>query len=346
MKKKLPTIEAISGCTVIAVLGYFLGCEPNVDSMVDSAAPTTANVLPKGSGQFVSTRPAGSRPRGLPVRTGQTILVASFNIQVFGKSKMEKPGMPERIAEVIRQFDVVAIQEIRDRSNESIPALMHYINANGSRYDYVISQPLGRTTSKEQYAFIFNTDTVVSGKDFTYVVDDKMDYLHREPLVARFITRVPQNYQPFSFTLVNIHTDPDEVSQEIPVMHTVLKSVRDFEYLNGMQDDVLLLGDLNAEPHQFGPLGQLPGIMWAIDREPTNTARTNIIDNILFDRELTNEFTGRAGVLDLGDFFGLRQEQVKEISDHLPIWAEFSTVELQQGGAGRVANVSERVGTR
>jgi hypothetical protein len=66
----------------------------------------------------------------------------------------------------------------------------------------------------------------------------------------------------------------------------------------------------------------------------------------LFDRELTNEFTGRAGVLDLGDFFGLRQEQVKEISDHLPIWAEFSTVELQQGGAGRVANVSERVGTR
>ena len=83
MKKKLPTIEAISGCAVIAVLGYFLGCEPNVDSMVDSAAPTTANVLPKGSGQFVSTRPAGSRPRGLPVRTGQTILVASFNIQVL-----------------------------------------------------------------------------------------------------------------------------------------------------------------------------------------------------------------------------------------------------------------------
>ncbi|MBU6173157.1 MAG: endonuclease/exonuclease/phosphatase family protein [Planctomycetes bacterium] len=326
------------------------GCDPNLEKIADTIATpqqgsSQAPVPPPG--QFISARPTAVRSRGLPARTGQTILVATFNIQAFGRSKMEKPGMPERLGEIIRQFDVVAIQEVRDKSQETIPSLMRYINSTGARYDYLISPPLGRTSSKEQYVYIFDTNTVVSSQQATYLVQDDRDLLHREPLVARFVTKVPPNVPRFSFTLVNIHTDPDEVSQELPVMDTVLKSVRYFEYKDAMEDDVLLLGDLNAEPRQFGPLGQLPGIMWVISQEPTNTRRTKIYDNIIFDRVLTNEFTGRAGVLDLGEMFGLRTEQVLEISDHLPVWAEFSIMEQASGATGaQFANSAGPAGYR
>lgn len=291
---------------------------------------------PNISGKLTS-QASSSRVPGLPVRNGQTILIASFNIQVFGTTKMSKPGMPEHLAEVIRQFDVVAIQEIRDRSGSSLPLLLEYVNRNGARYDYIISPPLGRTVSKEQYAFVFNTETIVSATEFSYLVEDSRDLLHREPLVARFVCKIAPGYQPFRFTLVNFHSDPDEAAEEIEVLSSVLKSIRNFEYANGGEDDVILMGDMNVEPRNFGTLAQVPGLVWLIN-EPTNTRRTKIWDNILIDRELTNEFTGRAGVLDLEQMFRITRDETMAISDHLPIWSEYYAAEMSNPGTGRAAN--------
>ena len=53
-------------------------------------------------------------------------------------------------------------------------------------------------------------------------------------------------------------------------------------------------------------------------------------DNIVFDRNATVEYTGRSGVLDFAKEFSLTQEQALEVSDHMPVWAEFSVYE---GGA-------------
>src|SRR4051812_26051720 len=48
-------------------------------------------------------------------RTG-TIRIGSFNIQVFGSSKLNNPRAMNVLAEVIRRFDVVAIQEVRAKT--------------------------------------------------------------------------------------------------------------------------------------------------------------------------------------------------------------------------------------
>ncbi|MCU0712478.1 MAG: endonuclease/exonuclease/phosphatase family protein [Pirellula sp.] len=293
------------------------------------------NAQPNLSSKLIS-QATSNRVPGLPVRNGQTILIASFNIQVFGTSKMSKPGIPEHLAEVIRQFDVVAIQEIRDRSGSSLPLLLEYINSNGSRYDYIISPPLGRTVSKEQYAFVFNTETIISATEFSYLVEDSNDLLHREPLVARFVCKIAPGYQPFRFTLVNFHSDPDEAAQEIKVLSSVLKSIRNFEFANGGEDDVIMMGDMNVEPRNFGTLAEVPGLSWLIN-EPTNTRKTKIWDNILIDRELTNEHTGRSGVLDLEQMFRITRDEALAISDHLPIWSEYYAVEMPYANAGRSA---------
>lgn len=339
MNRQVTIVLAVASALI--GLALLTGCEPDVGNAYKSNANNSnANNFNASSfnaggsspqGQFVSARAPSTRMQGLPARTPQTILIASFNIQTFGKKKMEDTWILERIVAVIRQFDVVAIQEVRAEDQTTIPRLVQYINSQGARYDYLIGPRLGRSVSKEQYAYIYDTATVVSSTDAMYTIEDNADLLHREPLVARFVTRVPPNVRPFSFSLVNIHTDPDEVKLELPVMHTVLKGIREFEYVSAREDDVILLGDLNASPPQFGTLAQIPGIYWTVDGEPTNTIRKSTWDNIIFDRTLTNEFTGRSGVLDLCDLFKIKTDEAVRISDHLPIWAEFSSVEQVPG---------------
>ena len=64
------------------------------------------------------------------------------------------------LADIIRTYDIIAIQEIRVASQTALPTLVNLVNADSSQYDYVVSERLGRTTSKEQYAYIYNTQTI------------------------------------------------------------------------------------------------------------------------------------------------------------------------------------------
>ena len=98
------------------------------------------------------------------------------------------------------------------------------------------------------------------------------------------------------------------------------------------EDDVILLGNVNADDRRLGLLGQLPNMAAALAAVPTNTRGTRMYDNILFNREASSEFTGRAGVVDLLHEFGLTMPQALEVSDHLPVWAEFSIYEGGQPG--------------
>jgi deoxyribonuclease-1-like protein len=122
--------------------------------------------------------------------------------------------------------------------------------------------------------------------------------------------------------LVNIHTDPDDINTELDVLATVLTNVRAFEYQQAQIDDVMLLGDLNAAPGKLRGLERIQGTVSVINI-PTNTRRDKVYDNIILDRGLTSEFTGRAGTIDLQSVFGIGEEQALKISDHMPIWAEF-----------------------
>jgi hypothetical protein len=60
---------------------------------------------------------------------------------------------------------------------------------------------------------------------------------------------------------------------------------------------------------------------------PTNTRQNQQYDNILFHSEATSEFTGRSGVVNIQKAFNLLPAQALEVSDHFPIWAEFSIFE-------------------
>lgn len=267
---------------------------------------------------------------------GESIRIATFNIQAFGESKIEDRNVMNVLAQVARQFDVLAIQEIRAKSHDILPRFVDLINAKGRRYDYVIGPRLGRTNSKEQYAFIFDTETVDIDQSSLYTVDDPDDRLHREPLVAGFRAKGADASQAFTFTLINIHTDPDEVQSEVNALDDVFRAVRN----DGRdEDDVILLGDLNADDTQLGELARIPYLTVAVSGSPTNTRGTEQYDNILFDARATAEFSGRSGVFNLMKEFDLTLEEALTVSDHFPVWAEFSVYE--GGQPGRLASREE-----
>lgn len=283
-------------------------------------------------------------PTQPPPRTGETIRIASFNIQVFGDSKSSKPMVMQKLAQIVRNFDVVAVQEIRTQRQDMLPRFIEIINATGRNYDYAIGPRLGRTSSKEQYAFIFDRATIEIDRSQIYTIDDPEDLLHREPLVAGFRVRGPPGDQAFTFSLVNIHTDPDEVADEVNVLDDVLRIVRD----DGRgEDDVILLGDFNADCFHLGQLGETAGVVCAISHidgvpTPTNTRGTEQYDNLIFHDQATREFTGRSGVLDLlrgiSNEYNHSLDEALEISDHMPVWAEFSAYE--GGKPGHIARLS------
>ena len=171
-----------------------------------------------------------------------TIRIASFNIQVFGRAKASKDEVMEILANTISQFDIVAIQEIRDKSGTAIKALEVAVDDIGVNYDFVIGPRLGRTTSKEQYAYFYKTDVIEVEGSYTYD-DSGNDTFHRELYIAKFKVKNGN----LDFAMINIHVDPGEATSEINALPSVISNAQS----HFTESDVILLGDLNADCNYF-----------------------------------------------------------------------------------------------
>jgi endonuclease/exonuclease/phosphatase family metal-dependent hydrolase len=272
-------------------------------------------------------------PPPSPLAGGPAIRIASFNIQVFGDTKAANQPVMWTLATIVRNFHVVAIQEIRTQDDYLIDNfLRNYVNRDGRYYDRVVGPRLGRSNSKEQYAFLFDTAAIELNRNSVYTVNDPDDLLHREPLVAMFRVRGIAPQEAFTFVLVNVHTDPDETDTELDALAQVYQAVR---RSSGGEDDIIVLGDLNVDDQHLGQLGQLDGVRPVVRGVPTNTRGTAQYDNLVLHQPSTTEFTGRWGVYNFYQLHRLTPEQALSVSDHLPIWAEFNAYE--GAGPGRVA---------
>jgi endonuclease/exonuclease/phosphatase family metal-dependent hydrolase len=282
-----------------------------------------------------TTAGVGAPPSG----DGPTFRMASFNIEVFGKQKAEDPRVAYTLAEIVRQFSVVAIQEIRTQDDFHMPNFVKLLNATGRKYDFVVGPRIGNTRSTEQYAFVFDTERIMVDRNTVFTVGDPDNLLHREPLVASFSTRMPPD-SAFTFTLVNVHTDPDVVPAELEALAEVFREVR---RTGRGEDDVIMLGDFNANDAQMtkqSRLGKIPGVTPLIGGVYSNTRQNKLYDNLLVHLPSTTEYVGRSGVYNFGQAFNLSPGEAEQVSDHFPVWAEFSAYERDYTGriASRGAN--------
>ena len=255
-----------------------------------------------------------------------TIKVAAFNVQIFGRDKREKADVMAILVNITRQFDLVLIQEIRDSSETTAPLFLEMINeAEGPEYAYVRSPRLGRTSSKEAYAYFYNTETVTHEEGSDHVYNDTDDVFEREPYIATFSSGG------FDFTLIGIHTKPDDAPQEIGNLTLVVASVL---AENPDEADVIILGDLNADGSYFDEEGtsnplQAPEYRWAVTDEMDTMTKTDWTYDriILLDDTHGHEYVdGSVQVYYFDQIYGItNMELVWNVSDHYPVYAEYAT---------------------
>jgi len=226
------------------------------------------------------------------------------------------------LSKTIRNFDIVAVQEIRDASQTALPALKNSVNdMAGPKYDFVVSDRLGRTTSKEQYAYFFNTQTMQQiGNPYTY--PDSNDLFQREPYVSEFKARNGN----FDFVLMTIHTDPDTATQEINDLPAVVENAKGRYQGEG---DFIILGDLNADCDYFNENSQSPlrssDYLWVINNSIDTTTKSTACtyDRIIATSQAKDDFTGNSGVFRFDEAYNLTYDMTISVSDHYPVYAEF-----------------------
>ncbi|SFM49703.1 endonuclease/exonuclease/phosphatase family protein [Methanolobus profundi] len=249
-----------------------------------------------------------------------TLRIGAFNVQVFGVTKADKPEVMDVLADIVRTYDIVAIQEIRDKSETALPELVELVNSDGSSYDYVVSERLGRTTSKEQYAYIYDSTAVeLTGDPQTYPEPEGTDPFHRQPYIAS-IKAINGDYDA---VLMVIHTDPDEATEEINALDDVLEYS---ESIYSDEKDFIIMGDLNADGSYFNEDGtsDLDEYNWLIDDDWDTTTKST---DYTYDRIIMtdiSELNGQYGVFMYDVEYGLTEEETTAVSDHYPVFVDVS----------------------
>jgi len=256
----------------------------------------------------------------------ETVRIAAFNIQIFGQTKSQKQDVMAVLRDVVREFDIVLIQEIRDASEQTIPNFIEAINQmEGPDYSFIRSERVGRTSSKEAYAYIYNAETIQFTQGSDYVYNDINDVFEREPYIASF------KAGNFDFVLVGIHTKPDDAYNEIGNLTSVVSSI---QTANSNEHDIIVMGDFNADGSYFDEddisnLFKTSEYNWIITNDMDTMVKTDYTYDriVLLDATLNHEYDAdSAQVFYFDQAYGLNNQTfVSEVSDHYPVFAQYKT---------------------
>lgn len=264
-------------------------------------------------------------------RVDESIIIGSWNIAHFSEKKSWRSL--KYIADIIERFDIVAIQEIKS----DLRGLSKLQEILPGKYRVLVSDVTGNT---ERFAFIYDERTVeptglVGEVGLPIDTQTHVGFqIHRMPYCASF--RAGR----FDFTIVNVHIFQSSKSfrkKEIELLALKLKELSDKEQSKVVDRDFFVVGDFNIEQagdkffqalvsHGF----KMPD---RLDHLTTNFKRTGTYDKISWVDRPDFIFTGKCNVVPF--YKVVYQERnppggYKEVSDHLPLWAEFSICELTQ----------------
>ena len=316
---------------IVVVGGVYVSLNYEVQSQQENGK-SCWKIVPRGSPAVLGGSP-GDPPAG-PFRP--TIRVATYQLSRLDDVKLANRRVNDVLMRLLPRFDLIALQGVRGKNQGVLVRLVEQLNAaSGRSYDFATCPTQQRDAGEHFSAFLFDRARIEVDRLTVHFVDDRQGRLRIKPLVGLFLVRGPDPAQAFTFNLINVETDPDHAAAELDVLAEVFRAVRD----DGRgEDDVILLGDLESDDQHLGQLGKLLGVTPLVSGIPTTARGTTLLDNILLDRRATSEFTGRVEVVDMMREFELTLPGLQEVSDHLPVWAEFSVYEGGQAGHVTSAN--------
>jgi len=270
-----------------------------IQNKTSSTNGTNTSIKQIDENESVSVPLANNATQNLS-KTNVTVKIANWNLQVFGDSKEKNATLMGLYADVIRQFDIVFVQEIRDQDQTAFPALCSRL----SDYNCNASSRAGRSSSKEQVGVIYRKGIKIdTWRDFN---PDALNRWERPPLSVGFDIRG------YRITTYNTHVDPDAVSSELDALEQVVSD----------GGNVIVLGDLNADCSYYNPqqAHDFDSWKWVIsDSDDTTVSSTNCAyDRIILNTDAYGEFVSS----------GIHQQGIQAaLSDHYLVWVEIKTNE-------------------
>jgi len=273
-------------------------------------------------------------------RDPKAILIGSWNIRAFDGGRSRRNESLHYIAEVISNFDICAIQEIKP----DLEPLKRLVRLLGPNWDYFVTDITdGHDGNNERMAFLYNKNVVRFRNLIGELVIDDMP-IARTPFFASFQAGW------FKFTLCSAHITfkaNAEREREIEAISKALKS-------RSVKEDEMyvFLGDINIDSPEDDTMNALSNNGFNVPLfGATNLGGNKHYDQIAFTGEGINtnlirhgSFDWRSSVFrpDDNDHYKPIAEQMRgkpytewnskyrdwttyEMSDHLPIWVEVRT---------------------
>jgi endonuclease/exonuclease/phosphatase family metal-dependent hydrolase len=290
----------------------------------------------------------------------RNLLIATWNVRAFGglteKWESAVDDSPKRdlhsllcIAEIVSRFDVVAVQEAKD----DLKALRHLIHLLGPYWGLSLTDVTeGAPGNSERMAFLFDTRRVqLSGLACEIVVPQEQlgpiesDALQRQ--FARTPYAVSFRSGEKTFILVTLHVLYGENEEErLPEIRAIAEWLAHWARdINSWDHNLIALGDFNIDRRGDSLHDAFVSTGLDIPADLQDAPRTIFSDpqkpelNKFYDQIAW--FTGRNGLPALslryskGGYFDFTKSALASreltkielswrISDHYPLWAEFS----------------------
>jgi endonuclease/exonuclease/phosphatase family metal-dependent hydrolase len=278
----------------------------------------------------------------VPLRSvDENVLIASWNIAQFSEKK--KARALQYIADICERFDIVAIQEVKT----NLQGLARLQKMLPGHYQILVSDPTGNS---ERMAFLYDKRTVISTGlvcEIAFngpIASPNVFQFQRSPYCASF------KAGRFDFTLVSVHIAEGSSQGEVGLglrEKEIQELVKFIKHEAGraqgavFDPDFFLVGDFNIQKDGdrfFKALtgGEEPRFKMpaGMNNLGTNFDQTKTFDKIAWIPSDEFEFTGKFGAIPFGGVLYQEPGQAagaarKEVSDHLPLWAEFRVTELE-----------------
>ncbi|HSF96374.1 MAG TPA: endonuclease/exonuclease/phosphatase family protein [Thermohalobaculum sp.] len=276
----------------------------------------------------------------------ESLNFATWNVRDFGKSRRSKAAI-HYIAEIMGQFDLIALVELRDKLDD----LRRVLNILGPYWKVIFND--------------FDTDAAGNRERVAFVYDQRMVYftgLAAEAGEPRKKNRTTKKYESafnwwrspymasfvagnFDFMLVATHirwgSGEDDRMEEIEALaQWISKRVKE---KGAFDRDIIACGDFNIPSVKSDLYKAFSSRGWTMPRsiiegsKGSNLEAKKRYDQILYNSKFTTLDNPKGGVLDFyqGDFAPLfpaeffpgktKKDLTWELSDHLPLWMQIDT---------------------
>lgn len=269
----------------------------------------------------------------------ETLNIATWNIREFGKKKRKEASV-HYIAEILGQFDLIGVVELRDNLTDLCRVLKILGPYWRAIYSDLIPDPGG---NRERVAYVYDKRAVVFNglaaeanpprkkKGTEYISEESF---WRSPYIASFRSGN------FDFVVITAHIRwGDSVEARKDELELLANWIDGKREDKGNEDkDIFVLGDFNISSRDdelfkavISKGLQIPTALRKLEFG-SNLEKNKRYDQILHYPIYPENFTNHGGVL---DFYAddteplfpgmLKKDFTYQMSDHLPLWMQIHT---------------------